>query len=72
MACTWLTNCSLVYEKGWMGGVAAVILAQWWCLLSILLSCFQCTTYAPMIVKDVLAGFDPELTCEKVRLCTSK
>jgi hypothetical protein len=25
-----------------------------------------------MIVKDVMAGFDPEKTCEKVRLCTSK
>lgn len=25
-----------------------------------------------MIVKDVTLGFDPEQTCEKVQLCTSK
>ena len=32
----------------------------------------KCTTYAPIIVKDVVNGFDPEQTCEKVKLCTSK
>ncbi|CAG2248440.1 Kinesin-associated protein 3 [Mytilus edulis] len=31
----------------------------------------MCTQYAPMIVKDVTLGFDPEQTCEKVQLCTN-
>ncbi|XP_052070706.1 uncharacterized protein LOC127709288 isoform X2 [Mytilus californianus] len=30
-----------------------------------------CYSYAPVIVKDVVSGFDPELTCEKVKLCTN-
>ncbi|CAG2240103.1 PSAP [Mytilus edulis] len=30
-----------------------------------------CYGYAPVIVQDVVSGFDPELTCEKVKLCTN-
>ncbi|CAG2223654.1 PSAP [Mytilus edulis] len=30
-----------------------------------------CMTYAPIIVNDVVLGFDPEKTCEKVKLCTN-
>ncbi|CAC5390393.1 PSAP [Mytilus coruscus] len=30
-----------------------------------------CTTYAPIIINDITAGFDPEQTCEKVKLCTN-